>query len=111
MKHAQKRMTGSLSLRAATITVLIVFLCVAAFGLLGGCTKDTVPPFITLALPEIPAECVAPPVAEPKLKDGDITAEAAARDRSNLKWALRNERNLRSACAARLQAQRGEAKP
>lgn len=108
-KQRKERMGGDMSVTAAAITILIVFACVAAFGLLGGCAKDApAVPFVTLAQPEIPAECSAPATAEPRLKDSDVSMADAARDRNNLKWAFRNEKNLRAACAARLKAQRGE---
>ena len=106
----KEHMGGSVSLRAASVAVLVVFLIVVGFGLLGGCSKDVSPPFVTLAQPEIPAECVTPATREPRLKEGDVSTADAARDRTAMKWAFRNERNLRSACAVRLKAQRGEAK-
>jgi len=88
--------------------IMIIIVCVFVGVAFAGCSKDIPPPFVTTAQPELPAECLAPSTREPRLRDGDITAEMAARDRNDLKWAYRNERNLRATCAARLQAQRGE---
>lgn len=103
-----------MTLRLSTVTSWIgppavIILALIAISLLAGCTKPV--PFLTTLEYEIPAECEVASAPEPKLPaDRDIDATVAIEDRQKLKWALRTERSLRTTCAQRLKAQRGEAK-
>lgn len=72
----------------------------------GGCATGKPTAFITPDTPPLPAECLAPTTAEPKLPGNgtrDVMVDEAARDREAMRAAYRNERILRAACKQRLQ--------
>lgn len=85
-------------------TVLFVAaVCLVAALLLVGCGKNEPPIFITSQLPAIPGECIAPSTAEPKVRAGDDATDLdAVKDRNRLKYAFRNERDLRKTCGDEL---------
>jgi hypothetical protein len=90
--------------RIPTYTVLGIALAVALVLALAGCAQAPPEPvYVTTPLPAIPVECEASCPPEPMLPDRDITASMAARDRSDMKRALRCERHFRAVCRAQLE--------
>jgi hypothetical protein len=82
--------------------MLAMIVVVTVMLVLVGCTKPEPPVYVTSTLPEIPVECSVECPGEPRLPDEDITAIAAARDRTAMKRAYRCERHARATCTARL---------
>lgn len=76
--------------------------------LITGCATDpSSTPYVSMPLPDQPAECrPVPPDCprEPQLPKRDITAADITKDRGAFKQALRCERHKRRTCSARLKA-------